>query len=113
MTPRLSLPKILESALRYLGWKAEDSEYWINTICINRTDNQERSAQVQMMQQIHKQARQVVARLGASGPYGDKAMHVMREEMMIMVMKKNKIPLFVGVTPRMMLQQGFDLAVKN
>ncbi|KAG8526627.1 uncharacterized protein KY384_008828 [Bacidia gigantensis] len=56
----------LESALRYLRHKDESVDLWVDAICINQQDLEERSNQVQLMEQIYTQASGVRAWLGES-----------------------------------------------
>ncbi|KAL5323133.1 hypothetical protein ACEPPN_007661 [Leptodophora sp. 'Broadleaf-Isolate-01'] len=57
--------KNLEDALRTLRQPDEPRTLWIDQICINQGDNNERRAQVQIMRQIYEKANQVIAWLGA------------------------------------------------
>ncbi|KAB5540270.1 heterokaryon incompatibility protein-domain-containing protein [Coniochaeta sp. 2T2.1] len=52
------------AALRRLRHPKKPSSLWIDAICINQTDLQERSSQVLLMQQIYGQASQVLVWLG-------------------------------------------------
>ena len=62
--------KNLEAALRNLrhrlihGTKSNDRVLWIDAICINQTDIQERNVQVRRMLDIYKSATRVVIWLG-------------------------------------------------
>lgn len=60
----LAVTSNLETALRYLRLKSVARTLWIDAICINQQDLNERAAQVPRMGQIYGQARRVVAWLG-------------------------------------------------
>ena len=61
---RLSLTANLESALQHLRDRKEIVTYWIDQICINQDDLDERGHQVGLMPRIYSQARQVKIWLG-------------------------------------------------
>lgn len=54
----------LGAALRYLRSPREDRVVWIDAICINQSDMDERAAQVRMMSSVYSGATRVVAWLG-------------------------------------------------
>jgi hypothetical protein len=54
----------LESALRHLRWKDAVQTFWIDAICINQSDNLERSQQVSLMGNIYSLVQQTVIYLG-------------------------------------------------
>lgn len=71
----------LFAALEILAIGSEDEEdhnYWIDAICINQMDIQERSDQVQMMGDIYKNAKAVVAWIGPEGNGSTEAIEVMK-----------------------------------
>ncbi len=54
----------LEAALRRLREAKGTRTFWINALCINQNDNEEKAKQVSLMDQIYKNASQVVIWLG-------------------------------------------------
>jgi hypothetical protein len=54
----------LMDALRRLRHKTEPQIWWVDAICINQTDNSDRSFQVQFMRQVYEKAKEVVVWLG-------------------------------------------------
>ena len=63
------ITKNLECALRYLRHKEFPRVLWVDAVCINQRDIQERSAQVSRMKHIYEQATQVVIWPGDYAPY--------------------------------------------
>src|SRR6266536_3659309 len=51
-------------ALQHLRFRDEDRILWIDAICINQDNKQERGHQVQQMSYIYKEAEQVIVWLG-------------------------------------------------
>lgn len=72
--------KNLEAALRNMRYKpiygatSNDRILWIDAICINQNDIQERNRQVRRMLEIYKSALRVIVWLGEGDPDSDKAM---------------------------------------
>jgi hypothetical protein len=60
----LAVTENLHHALRYLRYEYTDRILWIDLICINQDDFQERSHQVAQMRDIYKEAEQVLIWLG-------------------------------------------------
>lgn len=58
--------KNLDGALRYLRDKRTERVLWVDAICIDQADNDEKSRQVQMMHRIYAHARKVLVWLGES-----------------------------------------------
>lgn len=56
--------KNLEAALRHLRTENEIRDLWVDAICINQNDNDERTHQVGMMDVIYQDAQRVIAWLG-------------------------------------------------
>ncbi|KAI0170355.1 heterokaryon incompatibility protein-domain-containing protein [Pestalotiopsis sp. NC0098] len=54
----------LEAALRHLRWQEKPRILWIDAICINQNDIEEKSAQVPMMGEVYRQAKSVIVWLG-------------------------------------------------
>lgn len=60
----------LEAALRELGKGKVERLLWIDAICINQTDLNERNEQVRMMSAIYQQAARVIIWIGPRWPGG-------------------------------------------
>jgi hypothetical protein len=80
---RLQVGRNLDSALQQLrefwlhGNKIALQKYiWIDAICINQADNLEKTQQVSQMGKIYQGAKTVVAWLGDSDQYTERAIHV-------------------------------------
>lgn len=58
----------LYSALRQLRHNRDIVRIWVDSICINQTDNNERTCQVGIMRDIYARSTEVVIWLGESGP---------------------------------------------
>jgi predicted AAA+ superfamily ATPase len=54
----------LESALRQFRQRNEVVVLWVDAICINQFDNEERTQQVALMGDIYSQSKEVVIWLG-------------------------------------------------
>ena len=61
---RVPVTKNLRSALRHLRYREHPRVVWIDALCINQDDLQERSNQVRMMRSIYQFASQVIVWLG-------------------------------------------------
>ena len=61
---RFQIRPNLESALKHLRYTNDVRDLWIDAICINQEDDQEKSAQVPMLARIFGQAEQVCIWLG-------------------------------------------------
>jgi hypothetical protein len=59
-----SITKSLATALRHLRKETEVVEIWIDAICINQRDTDEKSVQVRRMREIYEKARKVIIWLG-------------------------------------------------
>ncbi|KAI1769417.1 HET-domain-containing protein [Hypoxylon sp. FL1150] len=66
LTRYLPLQRELMVALRYLRYEDRSRVMWIDALCINQADYEERSVQVKRMKYIYPLARRVVAWLGPS-----------------------------------------------
>lgn len=62
----LAINKSLEEALRYLRYADRERTLWIDAICVNQDDLEERSSQVQKMANIYTKAARVIAWLGSA-----------------------------------------------
>ena len=74
---RLALTKDLLNAIRRLRRKNEIVTLWIDQICINQEDLEERSTQVVLMQKIYKSAENVVIWLGDEADKSSMAIGIM------------------------------------
>lgn len=63
------ITKNLECALRYLRHKGSPRVLWVDAVCIDQRNTQERNAQVIRMKYVYEQATQVVIWLGPYAPY--------------------------------------------
>ena len=60
-------------ALQYLRHREDDVVYWIDAVCINQSDLDERRDQVRMMMDIYRSANEVVSWLGERDEYTQRA----------------------------------------
>ncbi|MCJ1276357.1 hypothetical protein MMC21_004162 [Puttea exsequens] len=67
----LSITQDLESCLLYLRNETSPTRLWIDQICINQNNIDERSAQVKIMGTIYRSAKRVVAWLGEASALSD------------------------------------------
>ncbi|KAH7018184.1 heterokaryon incompatibility protein-domain-containing protein [Microdochium trichocladiopsis] len=63
----LSITQNLGEALRYLRYSEKPRTLWVDAICINQGDVEERSSQVAFMAHLYRQARDIVVWLGPGG----------------------------------------------
>ncbi|KAL8989546.1 MAG: hypothetical protein Q9169_008339 [Polycauliona sp. 2 TL-2023] len=68
----------LDEALRYLRWKDKARDLWIDAICVDQQNLQERGNQVQRMADIYSSARRVVVWLGPTSYRTSLAMETIR-----------------------------------
>ena len=73
----LTVTPYLEIALRYLRYQEKLRILWIDAICINQNDLEERSAQVQRMAEIYALAESVLVWLGPEEHQSEKALHML------------------------------------
>ena len=66
----------LHKAFQYLRSQEEIRTFWIDAICINQRDIQEKSAQVRKMQQIYRQSKEILIWLGPEGDGSDSAIEL-------------------------------------
>ncbi|KAL2130233.1 hypothetical protein VTI74DRAFT_6730 [Chaetomium olivicolor] len=64
----LHITPTLEEALRQIVKRGDQESLWVDQICINQQDDQERSQQVKLMNSLFKCASKVLAYLGPSTP---------------------------------------------
>ncbi|KAJ8119345.1 hypothetical protein ONZ43_g3688 [Nemania bipapillata] len=77
-TRKLRITRNLAIALRHLRLQDRPRTMWVDAICINQSNDQERSEQVQRMGQIFSLASRVVAWLGPSFPDSSVALAALR-----------------------------------
>jgi hypothetical protein len=75
---RLSITRNLDIALRHLRSRSEPRSIWVDAICINQKDNQEKSEQVASMFAIYDLARRVLMWLGPAENESDDALALLR-----------------------------------
>jgi hypothetical protein len=75
----LRISKNLSTALRYLRQQDEERILWVDAICINQDDLNERSKEVKMMGSIYKNARRVVVWLGEGDEHSSLAMETLED----------------------------------
>lgn len=68
----------LYSALQHLRYKDKERILWIDAICINQEDRDERSAQVVIMRDIYRRAERVLVWLGPSADDSELAYNTLR-----------------------------------
>ncbi|CAI6092745.1 unnamed protein product [Clonostachys chloroleuca] len=67
----------LKTALKYLDFEDEEA-IWIDAICINQNDDQERSRQIAAMSHIYRGASEVIAWIGESSRESRRAFEIIR-----------------------------------
>ncbi|KAI2471516.1 heterokaryon incompatibility protein-domain-containing protein [Annulohypoxylon bovei var. microspora] len=72
----------LALALKYLRYTEKSRTLWIDSLCINQRDDNERNHQVQMMSRIYTRAKQVCIWLGESNDDSKAAIKFIKEEVM-------------------------------
>lgn len=77
----LAITANLESALRHLRDEVQPRRLWVDAICINQVDRDERSQQVRHMFNIYQNASQVVVWLGDAMAGSDKAMNFINSQL--------------------------------
>jgi len=65
----------MDSLLRHLRKETTVRRLWIDAICLNQADNEEKSVQVQLMGEIYSQARKVHIWLGDADSNTPKSLH--------------------------------------
>ncbi|ROW08912.1 hypothetical protein VMCG_02760 [Cytospora schulzeri] len=78
---RLAVTKELSLALKYLRHGDGDRILWIDAMCIDQENHEERNHQVQMMARIYTGAKQACIWLGEDNDDSTKAIHFIREIM--------------------------------
>lgn len=62
------ITKSSKRALKQVRLPDSTRDLWIDAVCINQDDIEERGAQVQLMRRIYKNARSVVVYIGEATP---------------------------------------------
>ncbi|KAL8992318.1 MAG: hypothetical protein Q9188_007616, partial [Gyalolechia gomerana] len=70
----LSITSNLGKALRYLRSEKETRALWIDAVCINQADNEEKRHQIALMGDVYTKAHQVIAWIGEEHPADAAAM---------------------------------------
>ncbi|KAH6671956.1 heterokaryon incompatibility protein-domain-containing protein [Halenospora varia] len=68
----VSVTRNLHSALEHLRYDNTDRVFWIDALCINQSDNEEKGWQVQLMREIYQRATSVSIWLGPADATSDK-----------------------------------------
>ncbi len=79
---RMKATSTLVWALKYLRWPDRDRTLWIDAICINQQDVDEKNHQVQMMSQIYNYAASVCVWLGLDDAQSHKAIQFIQDEIL-------------------------------
>lgn len=90
----LPITENLDSALRHLRRTDETVTLWIDALCINQTDIQERSRQVAMMDVVYKSATSVLVWLGPQSDDSDLALDTIQTWAHEFLTEKNHNYLF-------------------
>ncbi|KAI1277887.1 heterokaryon incompatibility protein-domain-containing protein [Xylaria sp. FL0933] len=75
----MSITQNLATALRHLRHQDEARILWIDAICIDQSNLEEKSSQVAIMGEVYKHARQVIVWLGSATDNSDRALRVLGE----------------------------------
>lgn len=73
------ITKNLDVALRHLQHEDSPEPLWVDSLCINQEDNDEKSEQVQRMKSIYESASKVIVWLGPSANNSDLVMNFLAE----------------------------------
>lgn len=68
----------LACALSHLRYRDRDRVLWVDALCINQGDNDEKSHQVWMMKKIYEGAERVLAWLGPASPGAENAIQTLK-----------------------------------
>lgn len=109
---RFKVTTNLEIALRYLRHEKEARTLWVDAICINQADLEERSQQVLLMREIYSVAATVLAWTGEASDDSDGAMAVVEQISKHFTETSADMPL-VGWGPEELRQIGLNLTTKN
>ncbi|RYP16766.1 hypothetical protein DL767_010132 [Monosporascus sp. MG133] len=76
---RLFVTENLHAALSHLRDRLVERIIWVDAICINQRDNNEKGQQIQFMASIYAKASHVIVWLGKAADNSDQALNVIRE----------------------------------
>ncbi|EAW13708.1 HET domain-containing protein [Aspergillus clavatus NRRL 1] len=93
----LAVTANLHAALLHLRDPVIDRVMWIDAICINQDDLEERGSQVQLMARIYTKADRVVVWLGQAAEHSDVAMEAIRAAASRENVPKYDVPLGEGI----------------
>jgi hypothetical protein len=102
----------LEIALRYLRSETQRRALWVDAICINQADLQEKADQIPKMRRIYASAAAVLAWTGESSHDSDAAIALMRE-LSEFSPNFDSADVARGITSEGLQHMGFDPATKN
>jgi hypothetical protein len=88
----------LEAALRHLRLQDKPLTLWIDALCIDQSDEIEKSEQLEQMRQIYVQALSVIAWLGPTTDNSDVALHWIQQY------GKRSLDLGIGTKPELRLR---------
>ncbi|KAH8753475.1 heterokaryon incompatibility protein-domain-containing protein [Hyaloscypha finlandica] len=75
----LAITDNLAAALRQLRHPEQRRHLWVDAVCINQRDNQEKNHQVSLMSQVYRNATTVLVWLGKGNEYTREAVKIMKE----------------------------------
>jgi Heterokaryon incompatibility protein (HET) len=76
---RILVTRNLENALEQLRDESNELNLWVDAVCINQQDDDEKSHQIQLMRDIYQKASGVSAWIGNSTPLSDQGMNFMTD----------------------------------
>ncbi|MCJ1460672.1 hypothetical protein MMC28_011054 [Mycoblastus sanguinarius] len=85
----------LHVAMRHLRCHSKPRKLWVDAVCINQDDLQERSHQVHHMYQIYSNAARVLVWLGESHPDTNKAMDFLKSTVINTFAKDSEVAPFI------------------
>ncbi|KAF1996060.1 heterokaryon incompatibility, partial [Amniculicola lignicola CBS 123094] len=99
----MEITENLDIALRHLRYESEHRFMWIDALCINQEDMQERNHQVQLMGPIYANATKVVIWLGPSADNSDYVMDCVGKR----DIEEPKIPYFCHYVNKLLERPWF------
>ncbi len=81
----------LDAALRHLRLEDRPRLLWVDALCINQSDLDEREQQVRLMRQIYSSARKVLAWLGEASSNSDLAMDLVKQRQYTKILEKGSV----------------------
>ncbi|KAG7285934.1 hypothetical protein NEMBOFW57_008230 [Staphylotrichum longicolle] len=85
---RIKVTAHLDAALRHLRFEDRPRTLWVDALCINQTDLDERERQVRLMRQIYSSARKVLAWLGEASSDSDLAIELLQKKQYAKILEK-------------------------